>query len=62
MGFEIEIFQDRQLESDYIEWLVDTQSIDVQSHFSKLWDYYANPKIETTGSGATERKVNETGR
>jgi hypothetical protein len=62
MGFELEIFQDRQLESDYIEWLVDTQSLDVQSHFGKLWDYYANPKIETTGSGATERKVNETGR
>ena len=62
MGFEFEIFQDRQLENDYIEWLVDTQSLDVQSHFGKLWDYYTNPKIETTGSGTTERKVNETGR
>ncbi len=62
MGFDLEIFQDRQLESDYIEWLVDSQAVDVQSHFGKLWDYYANPRIETTGSGATDRKVNETGR
>jgi hypothetical protein len=62
MGFDLGIFQDSKLESDYIEWLVDTQAIDVQSHFGKLWDYYCNPRIETTGSNATGRKVNETGR
>ena len=30
MGFELDIFGDKQLEADYIEWLVDEQSIDVR--------------------------------
>jgi hypothetical protein len=62
MGFELDIFHDEQLDADYIEWLVDTQSVDIQRHFGKLWDYYANPRIETTGAGAAERKLNESGR
>ena len=62
MGFEIDIFEDKSLEGDYLEWLVDTQSVDIQKHFGRLWDYYANPKVETTGAGATDRKVNESGR
>jgi hypothetical protein len=62
MGFELEIFEDKSLESDYIEWLVDTQSVEIQKHFSRLWDYYANPKVETAGTGAADRKVNESGR
>ena len=62
MGFEFDIFGDEQFEADYVEWLVDTQSIDVQTHFGKLWDYYANPRMEATGLGASDRKVNESGR
>jgi hypothetical protein len=62
MGFELDIFEDKSLESDYLEWLVDTQSVEIQKHFSRLWDYYANPKVETTGTGAADRKVNESGR
>jgi len=62
MGFEIDIFEDKSLQGDYLEWLVDTQSADIQKHFGRLWDYYANPKVETTGAGATDRKVNESGR
>ncbi|MHC4507388.1 MAG: phage portal protein [Planctomycetota bacterium] len=62
MGFELDIFGDEQLDADYVEWLVDTQSVDIQTHFGKLWDYYANPRIEATGAGASERKVNESGR
>ena len=62
MGFELDIFEDKSLEGDYLEWLVDTQSVDIQTHFGRLWDYYANSKVETTGSGATDRKVNESGR
>ena len=57
MGFELDIFQDASLEADYIEWLVDTQSVDIQTHFGRLWDYYTNPRIETAGSGAHDRKV-----
>ena len=62
MGFELDIFQDDTLQADYVEWLVDTQSVDIQIHFGRLWDYYANPRIETTGASACDRKVNESGR
>ncbi len=62
MGFELDIFEDKSLESDYLEWLVDTQSAEIQKHFAWLWDYYANPKVETNGTGAANRKVNESGR
>ncbi|MHC4147129.1 MAG: hypothetical protein ACYSUD_20450 [Planctomycetota bacterium] len=62
MGFELDIFQDQQLQSDYIEWLVNEQSVNAQAHFEKLWLYYANPKIEATGSSASNRKLNESGR
>jgi Phage portal protein, SPP1 Gp6-like len=62
MGFELDIFEDAALDAGYIEWLVDTQSVDVQTHFGRLWDYYANPRIEATGAGASERKVTESGR
>ena len=62
MGFELDIFEDKSFQGDYLEWLVDTQSVDIQTHFGQLWDYYANPKVETTGAGATDRKVNESGR
>ena len=62
MGFELDVFQDQQLEADFIEWLVDEQSIDVQQHFAQLWEYYNNPQIETTGIAAADRKVNESGR
>ena len=53
MGFELDIFQDPQLQSEFIEWLVDEQAIDAQSHFEKLWLYYANPKVEATGGSAS---------
>jgi hypothetical protein len=62
MGFELDIFRDEQLEADYIDWLVDEQSIDVRGHFEKLWEYYANPRMEMNGAGSREQKVIEAGR
>ncbi|MBN1805320.1 MAG: phage portal protein [Sedimentisphaerales bacterium] len=62
MGFELDIFGDKQLEADYIEWLVDEQSVDVRGHFEKLWEYYANPRMEMSGAGSREQKVIESGR
>ena len=62
MGFELDIFGDEQLEADYIEWLVDEQSVDVRGHFEKLWEYYANPRMQMSGRGAHEQKGNESGR
>jgi len=53
MGFELDIFRDPQLEADYVEWLVDERSVDVQAHFAKLWEYYAHPVYEVCGTGAS---------
>jgi len=56
MGFDLGIFQDSGdgglergggLDVDYIEWLTEVRSVDVQTHFGKLWDYYTNPMLET---------------
>jgi len=62
MGFDLQIFKDSELEADYIEWLVEEQSVDIQTHFSRLWEYYANRMIDVSSSGASDRKVNESGR
>jgi len=62
MGFELGIFRDAHLEADYVEWLVDERSADIQRHFCKLWDYYANPITESVGTAAGDRKVSESGR
>jgi hypothetical protein len=62
MGFELDVFQDQQLEDDYLEWLVDVQSVNAHLHFEKLWLYYANPRTEATGRSASDGKVNESGR
>jgi hypothetical protein len=62
MGFELDIFGDERLEADYIEWLVDEQSVDIRGHFEKFWEYYANPRMEMIGTGSREQKINESGR
>ncbi len=62
MTFDLRIFGDQDLDADYVQWLVDECSIDIQTHFSKLWDYYTNPMYELTGGNALDRKVNESGR
>jgi hypothetical protein len=54
MAFETGIFQDANLEADYIEWLIETRWVDIQSHFEQLWNYYANPKIEISDAGLSE--------
>jgi len=62
MGYDLRIFNDQQLKDDYIEWLVDERSIEIQTHFAKLWEYYTNPIYGTESAGASGRKVNESGR
>jgi len=62
MGFDLDIFNDEQLEADYIEWLVDERSIKIAAHFAKLWEYYTNRMAEASGADACDRKVNEAGR
>jgi len=62
MGFNLDIFEDAEFEADYIGWLVDERSIEIQGHFTKLWEYYGNRTVEVSSSGICDRKVNESGR
>jgi hypothetical protein len=62
MGFELEGFRDGQLDVEYLEWLVDEHSADIHRHFARLWDYYANPTVDTIGACAADRKISESGR
>ena len=43
MGFDLRIFGDAGLSGEFIKWLVSEKASDVENHFGKLWDYYANP-------------------
>jgi hypothetical protein len=61
MGFKLDIFGDRGLDAEYVEWLVEEQSAAVGRHFSRLWDYYTNPMVEVVGGNAADRKVSESG-
>ena len=62
MGFDLSIFKDEQLEADYIEWLVDERSINIQTHFAKLWEYYTNHMFDISGAGVFDRKADGSGR
>lgn len=62
MGFELDIFGQTQLDGDYLEWLVDVHSADVSRHFSRLWEYYANPIVEIASGSAADRKISASGR
>jgi hypothetical protein len=56
MAFKLDIFEDRQVDAAYLEWLVDEQSAVIRRHFGRLWDYYVNPTAEAS------RPVGESGR
>ncbi len=51
MGFDLGIFNDPLLQEDYIDWLVDEHAVDIQTHFAKLWEYYANRMEPGQGDG-----------
>lgn len=52
MGFDLRIFEDEGLDAGFLDWLTKERAGEVQRHFGKMWDYYANPMVETRGSGA----------
>ena len=62
MGFDLGVFEDKELGVDFVEWLVDEQSLNIQSHFSKLWEYYANRLININAINGSVKKINESGR
>jgi hypothetical protein len=52
MGFEVGIFSDAGLDADFVEWLVDERSVQVQQYFGRMWEYYANTRREGFAGGA----------
>lgn len=42
MGIDLSIFGDKGISSYYIEWLIDERSGEIQRHFGRFWEYYAN--------------------
>jgi len=65
MSFELTIFEDAELQAEYLDWLTEQQWPDNQAHFGRLWDYYQNPSVtsyggdEETGNGRIQAQ--ETG-
>jgi hypothetical protein len=55
MGFEVGIFRDEGLDVDFIDWLVDERSVEIQLYFGRLWEYYANTRREGFVGGAAGR-------
>jgi hypothetical protein len=51
MAFDLQIFEDEGLDAGFLEWLTKEQAAEVQRHFGRMWDYYANPMVEMTAAG-----------
>ncbi len=62
MGFDLGFFKDDKLGSDYIEWLVEENSVNIQTHFNKFWEYYVNRMYNNYSVNISGKKVNESGR
>ncbi|MDD5134136.1 MAG: phage portal protein [Phycisphaerae bacterium] len=62
MAFDFTDFKSKELNPDFVDWLVDEQWVDMQTHFGKLWDYYQNPMYSTSGLSAADAKLNESAR
>jgi len=62
MAFDFTDFKSNELNPDFVDWLVDEQWVDMQTHFGRLWDYYQNPTYSTTGLAAADAKLNESAR
>jgi len=61
MAFEFAEFKN-ELNPDFVDWLVDEQWVDMQTHFGRLWDYYQNQMYSTAGLLAGDSKLNESAR
>ena len=65
MGFELDIFNSAEAgepNADFLDWLVDEHSADIQKHFTKLWEYYSNPTHELNDISCYDKRASESGR
>ncbi|MHC4151290.1 MAG: phage portal protein [Planctomycetota bacterium] len=52
MGFDLGIFGEQSLGGDFIDWLVDERSVQIQLYFGRMWEYYANTRREGMAGSA----------
>ncbi len=52
MAFELNNFQDPDINAEYIAHLVDQQALRNESFHNRLWNYYRNPLVPATGVSA----------
>jgi len=52
MAFELESFQDPDLDADYVEHLADRLCLDSSARYQRLWDYFRNPLMPAIGPAA----------
>lgn len=62
MRFDLRIFEDAELEPDFIDWLVEQRAMENQNRFSRLWDYYTNRMKDIAAQRSSDSKVNESSR
>lgn len=62
MAFDFTDFKSNELNPGFVDWLVDEQWVDMQTHFGRFWDYYQNPMYSPTGLSAADSKLNESAR
>lgn len=60
MAFELDNFNDPDIHSDYLAYLVEQQADATANHYARLWDYFRNPIIPATT--ASSGKVNANSR
>src|SRR4030042_595331 len=58
MSIDLSIFEDPRINADFIEYLIDERSEDIQSHFSRLWEFYSNRMVWTNTNSASEQSRN----
>jgi hypothetical protein len=56
MAFDLAIFKDKTLDEGFVGWLTDEKVAQVQHHFGRLWDYYANEMAEVASTDRLDGK------
>ena len=52
MPFNLNNFQDGDLDEDYVSYLVDQQASENEAFHNRLWNYYRNPLVPAVGISA----------
>lgn len=58
MAFELQNFNDPNLDADFVAYLIEQQSPDTTTHYARLWDYFRNPLLPITGVSADALNAN----